>query len=185
MSDGQIDRKHFLKEGYLIFLRSLSSATEEAKPAKRQIRPPGAVEESKFLSLCNLCGKCWEGCSYGAIKQDGKESSAPGFPVITPNERPCYLCDVPVCSRVCDEGAILPVEKENVRLGIAVVKRSACLAYSQTILGCNYCHDKCPLKDKAIVYENGPVIKEEHCTGCGICEFFCVSNPKAIEVFPV
>ncbi len=184
MNDELIDRKHFLKEGYLVFLRSLSHETKEVNSKKGPIRPPGAVEESKFLSLCNLCGKCWEACTYGAIKQAGKGHRPPGFPVIIPNEGPCYLCDPPVCSQVCDEGALLPIEKEEIWLGTATVKRSACLAYSKTIPDCDYCYDRCPLKDKAIVYENGPVIKEAHCAGCGVCEYYCISTPKAVEIYP-
>lgn len=92
------------------------------------------------------------------------------------------MCDPPVCSQVCDEGALKPVEMEKIRLGTAVVKRSACLAYSKTIPDCDYCYDRCPLKDKAIVYENGPVIKEEHCAGCGVCEYYCISSPKAVTI---
>ncbi len=166
-------------------LRSFSAGVEMTKPKKDPLRPPGAVEDSLFTALCNLCGKCWEACPYGAIKQTGKGYSAPGFPVIIPEEGPCHLCDSPACSQVCDEGALKPVEKEKIKLGVAIVNTGTCLAYSKTIPDCDYCYDRCPLKDKAIFYNSGPVIKKECCAGCGICEYYCISNPKAVKVSPI
>lgn len=189
MSKEVINRKTFLKMGYGAFLDAVSSVFDKGMAAlnkRPHIRPPGAVEESAFMTLCNICGKCWEGCPHGAIKQAEDDGGlAGGTPVIVPRDVPCYLCAPPVCSQVCPEGALKPITSSDIRIGIARVSNATCLAHQGIDRNCNYCYDRCPLKDKAIVFKNGPFVSKEFCTGCGICEFFCVSNPKSIVVSPV
>jgi len=91
--------------------------------------------------------------------------------------------DPPVCSEVCEEGALLPVRVEDIKIGVARFKVSTCLAAQGIDRSCDYCYDRCPLKDKAITFDKGPVVNEENCAGCGVCEYFCVSNPKSIKAF--
>ena len=38
------------------------------EPNREFIRPPGAVSEEEFLSLCTRCHRCAEVCPYGAIR---------------------------------------------------------------------------------------------------------------------
>lgn len=220
MTEEELSRKDFLRKGARAFLKSVSYAVEnkveaiESIDKRKYIRPPGAVDESLFMTLCNLCGKCWEACPHRAIKRVGgddenmdshlplmdwetapseKKKSGGGddgnlaadTPVIIPEIAPCYLCDPPVCSQVCEEGALAPVKTDEIKIGIAMVNQAACFAHQGIDQNCDYCYDRCPLKDKAIIFKKGPEIQEEFCTGCGICEFFCVSTPKAIKISPV
>ncbi len=187
MANDANDRKAFLRGGYKVFLGAIANAAESgvADVADREklLRPPGAIAEALFLQKCNLCGKCWEACEYGSIKQFSSKSSSAGTPVIIPEETPCYLCDPPVCSTVCDEGALVPIRVEDIKIGVAKFKKSTCLAAQGIDRSCDYCYDRCPLKDKAITFDKGPVVNEENCAGCGVCEYFCVSNPKSIKTF--
>ena len=181
------DRRAFLRGGYKAFLGTVVSAAEsgvaDVTEKAKLLRPPGAIEEAEFLKKCNLCGKCWEACEHGSIKQFQSKSSAVGTPIIIPEETPCYLCDPPVCSEVCEEGALLPVGVEDIKIGVARFKKSTCLAAQRIDPSCDYCYDRCPLKDKAITFDKGPVVNEDNCAGCGVCEYFCISNPKSIKTF--
>lgn len=185
----KIDRKTFLRMGYHAILKAVSTVVEGGMNIlnrRRFIRPPGAVEESVFLALCDLCGKCWEACPHWAIRQVEGGGLEDGTPAIFPAKAPCYLCDPPECSRVCPKGALEPLRsRDEIKIGIAIVRKGLCLAYRGIDKGCDYCYDRCPLKDKAITFNTGPVVIEDACSGCGICEFFCVSNPKAITISPL
>lgn len=188
MFEEKIDRKTFLRMGYRAIVRAVSSVVERGMDAlnkRDSIRPPGAVDEASFIVLCNLCGECWDACPYDAIVQAGENGMGSGTPVIIPSNTPCYLCDPPVCSRVCPEGALKPVDTREIKIGLAVVEKDSCLAYQGIDLNCDYCYDRCPLKDRAIAFDRGPVIDDGVCTGCGVCEYYCVSNPKAIRISPL
>ncbi len=185
MVEKSYSRKRFLKEGYLQILRNLSAGVQMAAPKRPPLRPPGAVAEPDFLELCNLCARCWEVCPHDAIKQAGEDYADQGYPIISMASSPCYLCDPVVCAKVCDEGALEHIGYERIKIGLAVVNKSTCLAYNGSVPTCDYCYDRCPLKGEAITYHNGPVINNEACTGCGLCEYYCVSNPRALKVHPL
>jgi len=187
MSSEGIDRKTFLREGYKVFLRAVSSAVERGVDIANEptpLRPPGAVDEADFIARCNLCGKCWEACAHGAIQRLGQRSGAAGTPVIIPEQAPCLLCDPPVCSRVCPEEALVPVDFGQIRIGRARVNKAVCFAHQRIDRSCDYCYDRCPLKDRAITYDKGPIVLDEFCVGCGVCEYYCLSTPKSITILP-
>ena len=188
MTEKQINRKTFLREGLRSVVKGVSSAVGnniKKTDKKRYLRPPGAIEESAFLTACSRCDKCYVACPHGALKPIAGEGPATGTPVIIPKETPCYLCDPVVCSYSCPEGAIAPVAAAAISIGVAVVKSESCFAAQGMDPSCNYCFDRCPLKDSAITFDRGPVIQEENCTGCGICAFYCPSNPKSIIISPL
>ena len=49
---------------------------------------------------------------------------------------------------------------------------------------CQICVDKCPLGVAAldIASPGGPVVVKAACVGCGVCEMYCPTQPKAIVV---
>jgi ferredoxin-type protein NapG len=160
------------------------------------LRPPGALDELKFLGACVRCGKCVQVCPYNAIKLAGPEAGAAiGTPVVTPREEPCYLCPDLPCARVCPSGALdRQLEGiEKVRMGTAViVDRENCLSLRG--LRCEVCYRNCPLIDKAMTIEPRhndrtgshtimePVVHRDKCVGCGICEKTCVREKAVIVV---
>lgn len=145
---------------------------------KRLLRPPGAMEEGLILTLCNGCGDCAKACPYQSIKM------VAGLPRLNPRESPCYLCEDFPCTRACRTGALKVVgAKEQVRIGVAILRKADCLAWSGS--DCQMCFVRCPLMGEAITLEDfKPLIREEQCTGCGVCEYVCatVNDRNAVTV---
>ncbi len=151
------------------------------------LRPPGAVEETEFLSLCTRCDECIKACPAKAIKRSqGLMDVALDTPIIIPKENPCVLCNGLVCITACKEGALKPVEQiDKIRMGVATINTSQCMAWGGQ--DCQLCLIKCPLRGDAIYQEDGkPLINAEKCVGCGVCEHACntINSPCAIKTVP-
>ena len=80
--------------------------------------------------------------------------------------------------------ASMPIAEGNqTQRGIARINHRDCLAWGGS--DCTLCYIKCPLLDEALVLEDlKPVVQEENCTGCGLCEQACaiVNDRVAIRV---
>ncbi|CAD7289174.1 ferredoxin-type protein NapG [Campylobacter suis] len=169
------------------------------------IRPPGALDENKFLAECVRCGLCVEACPWHTLKlADLKDGLPYGTPFFTPREIPCYMCtDIP-CTVACPTGALDPVLVSNddgklninkAKMGIAVLDPNFCIAYEG--LRCDACYRACPVIDKALKldYRHNdrtqkhamliPVVDANYCTGCGMCEQVCVTPKPSIFVLPL
>jgi ferredoxin-type protein NapG len=160
------------------------------------LRPPGALEEKRFLGACVKCGKCAQACPFKAVKLAGPEAGvAIGTPQIIARDEPCQLCPDLPCVKACPSGALDKglTEIEKVRMGTAViVDRENCLSIRG--LRCEVCYRNCPLIDKAITIEPRhnertgthtimePVVHRDKCVGCGICEKTCVREKPVIVV---
>ena len=143
------------------------------------------------------------------IEIDTLKLASPGdnIPIGTPyfNARtgPCFMCDDIPCMYACPTGALTPKECQNdkgkvaidyAKMGVAVIDPSSCIAFWG--LQCTACYRACPEMDKAITIEwkqnkrtgkhayRIPVVHEEYCTGCGMCEMACVTEKAAIKIFP-
>lgn len=159
----------------------LSGFASEKKPSSKLLRPPGALDESQFVATCARCGKCAQVCSQKAINTGrGDKGLSIGTPYIEPRLAACNLCLD--CVKVCPTGALRPVEKEKVRIGTAEINQDTCLAW----LGdeCKICYTSCPFYNQAIklVEHKKPVVDASVCTGCGICERVCITDPASITV---
>lgn len=161
---------------------ALSTARPLLSASPWVLRPPGALASSAFLAACLRCGKCAQVCRYGSIRiASGADGTLVGTPFIRPRETPCFLCMD--CVPACPTGALRPgTAREKAAMGIAVVDRDTCLAWQGNV--CHTCFMACPFYDKAIVLEDfsRPVVREEHCVGCGICEHVCPMRTAAIRV---
>ncbi|MCP5004124.1 MAG: 4Fe-4S dicluster domain-containing protein [Planctomycetes bacterium] len=148
------------------------------------IRPPGAVNEKEFLSLCTKCDECIRVCPHKSIRRVNDASDiSDGTPVIRPEETPCYLCEGFPCISACREGALVAVEdKSDVRMGKASINETHCMAWGAQF--CEHCMRSCPVPGAIYQEENRPFVDREKCIGCGICENVCntVNQPIAIKV---
>jgi NAD-dependent dihydropyrimidine dehydrogenase PreA subunit len=110
-----------------------------------------------------------------------------------------YNCTL--CGQVCPSEAIRPLplpDKQRVVIGLAAIDTNRCIPYR---LGenCMVCEEHCPIPEKAIVFEESearspsgasfvlkkPVVVQEKCIGCGICQRKCpVKAAAAIVVTP-
>lgn len=155
----------------------------------RLIRPPGSRAENEFLAACVRCGKCMKVCPTNglqpALGEGGLE--ALGTPILVPRIGPCAEhCQA--CGQVCPTRAIEPFtgeEKPHLYLGTAVVDRSACIAWAAGRL-CLVCDEACSYRaitQTTVRGQQAPVVQEEICVGCGVCEWVCPVQPRgAIHV---
>jgi len=140
----------------------------------------------------------------GTLKMaQGGDHRLIGTPFFIPTEVPCYMCEDIPCVPVCPSGALdqLSVSNEKGELdinkasmGLAVVHKESCIAYWG--IQCDACYRACPLLGDAITIEMQrndrtgkhtfmlPIVHDDVCTGCGLCEIACVTEKPAIFVLP-
>lgn len=153
-------------------------------PANALIRPPGALPEEEFLATCILCQECIRVCPTRGLKAAFLDGGlrAIGTPHLVPREGSCQrqdTCDN-LCARVCPVGAIEPIPKEKMRLGLARVDRRLCLAWDQGAR-CLVCVEACPT-EAATPHHGRVTVDPLKCSGCGICEQVCPVVGSAIHV---
>ena len=181
-----IERRQFFKEVFQSATDLVKELAKEKMANRQYLRPPGAVEELAFVTRCTRCDECIKVCPHIAIRGAGPDMGlALGSPVIIPREKPCYLCEDFPCIKACKESAlIMPAKKEEVRMGLATIDKEKCIAGG--FINCQSCVIACPIIGAVEMVEGKPVIHEELCTGCGLCENTCltVNNACAIRVTP-
>ena len=157
-------------------------------PPRTLLRPPGAGDESDFLAACIRCQLCVTACPYDTLRMAGSEAGlAMGTPYLVPRDVPCYLCDELDelrCIAVCPTQALQSVaRREDVRMGVAVIDKDRCTAYAGAI--CRACFKACPISG-AIVFDGlmQPVVREDVCVGCGLCDHACPTKPSSIHIRP-
>ena len=181
----------------------------EAKAADLILRPPAAIPEDDFIKACTKCGACVTACPYDTLKLATPGDNKPvGTPYFEPRDTPCEMCpDIP-CVPVCPSGALdvdlvssfIEEKNKNVldinkaQMGATIIDSKSCIAFWG--IQCDLCYRACPLMDEAIVleYERNertgkhaflkPVVNNDICTGCGLCEKACVTDIPAIKVLP-
>jgi ferredoxin-type protein NapG len=100
---------------------------------RRRLRPPGALEEPRFLAACIKCGQCVQVCPVEAIRlADVGDGFGIGTPFIDARAQACdFSCDALSCVLACPTGALSHdlKTKEDARSGLARLARpDACRA---------------------------------------------------------
>nr|WP_320133001.1 4Fe-4S dicluster domain-containing protein [uncultured Holophaga sp.] len=203
--DGPHDRGDFLRSLGKLFAGFVAEQVEEAvvSAGPGLLRPPGALDELAFLTTCTRCDACMLACPQGSIQTAPPRAAlAMGTPFISPRSMPCFLCEDLPCVGACPDGALVwprrtldgePVEGPRaVQMGLAVVNPERCVTYpkgEEPGQPCRTCEDRCPYPGEAIrMLAPGegqvprPQVSEEHCTGCGLCVFGCITTRPAIRV---
>ena len=146
MASVQLDKREFIKYSTLGMLGLALGGGIVFSPyllgAENRLRPPGAVDEKKFLALCIKCGQCLQVCPYHSIKlADMAKGIGVGTPYIDATERGCYACSAVPCVLACPSGALdHHCEKpQDIHMGIAVLEfPDTCIAMSNTPLPKGY-----------------------------------------------
>jgi ferredoxin-type protein NapF len=153
----------------------------------RLIRPPGALPEGEFVSVCTGCGQCLKVCPNNALQSTFLEAGLAGLytPRLVPRVGYCEeFCNF--CGRVCPTEAIQDLtleEKRLIQMGIAHIDKTRCIAWDSEKI-CLVCNEQCSYQAIVGDEKKRPIIKEEKCTGCGICEKKCpVDGEAAIIVY--
>jgi len=159
-----LKRRQFMKQATSLGVLGVVAAggiwaAKDFKSSKQKLRPPGAVAENKFLSMCIKCGQCLQVCPYDSIiLEDVDGKGGVGTAYINPLERGCYLCEAFPCVLACPTGALEHEANviEKVHMGVAVVvNESACLALdgkkvTKEMIGRIYDHTKVISKEERI-----------------------------------
>jgi len=159
----------------------------------RFLRPPGALPEADFLQKCTSCGQCAAACPADAILIDPDQAS--GKPFIHARAAPCVMCLDLSCMTACPSGALQRVSSPmEIRIGVAKIDHSRCLRTPAmtvargaplTAEDCTVCVTQCPAGESALaINEEGDLEVRPGCTGCGVCERACPTEPASILVIP-
>lgn len=180
---------------------TLRTGAQSKRPNKELLRPPGVGDEEDFLSRCLRCSACIKACPTTGLQPALFEAGVEGLwtPRLVPRLGRCdYGCNA--CGQVCPTSAIpaLPLEtKRQAVMGLAVVDHNRCLPWSAGMT-CIVCEEMCPVPQKAIRLEEAtmlnaqgqavalqrPVVLQELCIGCGVCEYQCpLVGDAAIRVY--
>ncbi len=161
--------------------------TESGLKNNRLIRPPGALPEERFVSVCTGCGECLKVCPNNALQSTLLEAGLAGLytPRLVPRIGYCEeFCNF--CGRACPTEAIRPLaieEKRLLQMGVAHINKTRCIAWDTEKI-CLVCNEQCSYQAIVGDEKKRPIIKEEKCTGCGICENKCpVDGEAAIIVY--
>jgi len=130
----------------------------------RQVRPPGSLGESEFLSRCLRCGQCMRTCPTNVIQPAVLEAGWEAIWTPTLNFRVgtsgCQHSCI-ACGQVCPTAAIRPLthdermgknnfkERGPIRIGTAFVDWGRCLPWAMNT-PCIVCQENCPVSPKAI-----------------------------------
>jgi polyferredoxin len=175
----------------------------------RLIRPPGALDESVFLTRCIRCGECMKVCPSNAVHPASLEGGAESLwtPLVVPRIGYCQPSCV-LCGQSCPTGALWEFTAREkgwrgeagasaskpIRIGTAFYDRGRCLPWAMAT-ECIVCQEWCPTSPKAIYLREAevdgrklrqPYVDPELCVGCGACEFACpVADRAAVYVTSV
>ena len=150
----------------------------------QHLRPPGAIGDDRFAAVCQRCGECVKVCPASAIVPLSEAMGAQaGTPVVLADRAPCVVCEGLKCTHVCPSGALLPLMfPHEIQMGVAEVYADRCVRTSGE--SCTLCVDRCPIGATAIRFVDAgpPEVLSPGCVGCGVCQFYCPTMPKAIVV---
>ncbi|MGB7161470.1 MAG: 4Fe-4S dicluster domain-containing protein [Tepidisphaeraceae bacterium] len=202
--DKHVNRRRFFREGLRELLKPLANAVEPIHEVVRQFgemefnspaskpkpprqtawhRPPGALEGKNFTDVCSRCGECVKVCPAQCIKIDATGAKGGGAPYIEPDAMPCVMCEGLLCMHTCPSGALRPIPIQDIEMGTAHWREETCVRSIGE--NCMICVDQCPMGTAALELNgNRVVVKEEGCTGCGVCQHYCPTSPKSIVVTP-
>ena len=165
------------------FLRGRMAEAGAPLPRAAQ-RPPWAVPEDRFVSVCERCNACIAACPRQVLKAgDG------GFPETDFSSRGCDFCDA--CEPVCKPRALDRAAAEALH-GQAAPRAAwplwqariapHCLALNK--VECRICADACDAR--AIRFKPAPggisqiQLDPAACTACGECVGVCPAGALAM-----
>jgi NAD-dependent dihydropyrimidine dehydrogenase PreA subunit len=179
-----------------------AAGVSEWSDSSEVLRPPGSVDEKRFLQLCVRCGKCMKVCPGPVLHPAGLETgiNALWTPVAVPTWAGCHQ-ECNFCGHVCPTGAILPLAieaKKQTSMGLAIIDTQTCRPYAGEE-DCQLCYEECqaagyeaiemreieldvgdipegvmsPMDMEAASSILAPFVDAGKCVGCGLCEYRC------------
>lgn len=145
------------------------------------LRPPGAIEETEFLTRCTRCNDCAAACPHQVLFPLGaSKGMAAGTPSFDPVRAPCLLCEDLPCISACTTGAL--VREGAAPMASVTIQHWDCL----NALGaeCRTCIERCPVEG-VLTFAAGRIrVNDATCTGCGACQHACPAPNNAVVLLP-
>ncbi len=164
--------------------------SREMVQAKKEevLRPPGALPESQFKTVCARCGNCAKACPTNIIQASFDPDDLLGAltPQIHFHDSYC-LPECTRCGSVCPSGAISQFtvdEKKRLVIGIAHIELSDCLLthFKECDRCKTYCEfDAIEIRTSDDGFTAYPVVLKDRCVGCGACQIVCPVNVIVIK----
>lgn len=147
--------------------------------ARSGFRPPTAVGESTFASLCVRCGSCITACPTGLLRYRRETGDIRRWLTPEPDYSAGYCApDCTRCGAVCPSGAIRPfglTDKKRLVMAKARLDVTGCLLLRQR--ECDRCITSCQYDALTLAgnppFEIYPAVDTEKCVGCGTCHSIC------------
>jgi ferredoxin-type protein NapF len=161
---------HMLDAGRRQFLRG------DFRGRKTVVRPPWAVSQNRFPSLCDRCGHCRDACRARIILLTDS-----GYPQIDFKNGACSFCGD--CARSCPTGALQKPETSSIPWGLQAQVSDRCLAFQGVV--CLVCGEQCDAR--AISFLPGPTsaavpaVDVDRCNGCGACVAPCPGQAVSMD----
>jgi ferredoxin-type protein NapF len=162
-----------------------AAATRTARDRSPLLRPPGSLDEGRFVGSCLRCGNCIRVCPSGIIQPDLGYEGIAGFlaPKVSFDDEYCRE-DCHRCTQICPSGAIAQLtleEKNKAPIGVAKLEAPLCLLWDDG--ECDLCKKVCPFQAITIDWDPEeyvalPVVHKDKCPGCGACELMCPGTNK-------
>ncbi len=144
------------------------------------VRPPWALPEEAFQTLCTRCGDCLDVCPTNLLSK-----GSGGFPVadFTPGKAAegCTFCEA--CLSACTPQALKKIPEQPAWAHKAVIGE-ACLAAANVV--CRTCGERCEVSAIRFPPRIGgvalPQLDAAICNGCGACLADCPTTAIHINV---
>ncbi len=145
------------------------------------VRPPWALPEERFTSVCTRCSDCVDACDKGLIS-----IGSGGFPQVDFRRGGCTFCGD--CLAACAPKALDGDNTEPARAwSLRAEVQAQCLAVNGVV--CRTCGDVCEPRAIRFQLEIGgrarPQIDQDRCTGCGNCIGPCPVQALSVSMKPV
>ena len=162
-SDAQdISRRQFLRGDY--------------RGRNTVVRPPWAVTQDRFLSLCDRCGLCRDACNERLILLTDS-----GYPRIDFKKGACTFCGD--CARSCPTGALQKPKRSTIPWRLRARISDRCLAFKGVV--CQVCVEQCDARaisfPRRSVSAAVPVVDADRCNGCGACVAPCPGHAVSMD----
>lgn len=162
MKHNEISRRGLLRG---LFSGMKKAHQEAARPLVTRTvpRPPRAVEEGLFQSLCDGCGECAKACPEYVIYMQS------GLAELNLEYGHCTQCGK--CSDTCKTGALSASSWDT---GIRPHFSGNCQSYISG--SCTSCQIQCSVNAITVSPKQLPKVQPELCYGCGQCKQSCHQN---------
>jgi len=176
----KISRREFLGFTFGFATFSVIFSLTGSLPKRKLVRPPGALVEEEFLSMCIRCGVCVDVCPTRGLSLATLDDGIVN--VGTPKLTGYCKINCLKCTEVCPTGALQRITVDEVDMGTSVIIKERCRGWKYGT--CMRCFERCPNKAIYLTNSKSPMVDVSKCRGCGNCVDACPESPPAVYIVP-